>query len=368
MLQTNIMDIAVETTNLVLVGSAVLTSICYSYFLSSTISKGAPRLLSLLPVFLLFAAIPLVFSSAILTGSISFLITWLANSKLLLFAFDQGPLSPSAYPPNKPLLLFAILACFPIKIKPPNSKTPKSNPTRNPNSPLDILLKAVLLAITVQVYDRRHHLLRVHPYLLYVLYSCMLLLYVDVLAGFFVSAIGVILGFELEPPSNEPYLSTSLQDFWGRRWNLIVTDTLRHTVRNPLRCALAPTLGPNCAQTVGLLGAFLVSGLAHELIYYYITRANPTWEVTWFFVLHGFCVATEVMAKWAVARRFRLHRAVSTTMTLGFVYGTCIWLFYPPLIRKGVDHKAVAEYKYLVGSLKAFIEKATKIVVAKYRN
>ncbi|KAJ4866546.1 putative long-chain-alcohol O-fatty-acyltransferase 3 [Raphanus sativus] len=31
------------------------------------------------------------------------------------------------------------------------------------------------------------------------------------------------LGCDLEPQFNEPYLATSLQDFWGRRWTSMVT-------------------------------------------------------------------------------------------------------------------------------------------------
>ncbi|ESQ45313.1 hypothetical protein EUTSA_v10010933mg [Eutrema salsugineum] len=42
-------------------------------------------------------------------------------------------------------------------------------------------------------------------------------------------------GLELEPQfkRNKLYLATSLQDLWGRRWNLTVTGILRPTVREP---------------------------------------------------------------------------------------------------------------------------------------
>ena len=36
------------------------------------------------------------------------------------------------------------------------------------------------------------------------------------------------------PSMNHPYLSDSLEDFWGRRYNLVVSYTLRHTVYNPI--------------------------------------------------------------------------------------------------------------------------------------
>ncbi|KAI4388211.1 hypothetical protein MLD38_000562 [Melastoma candidum] len=139
-------------------------------------------------------------------------------------------LIPPYASPYKPFLLFTILACFPIQINPPNPKHPKSFLCKK-NSPLGLQSKAVLLMAAVLVYDRRHLL---HLDLLYMLYSGTLLLFVNVIVGLFVSSIGVVLGFDPQPPSNEPYLSTSLEDFWGKRWNLIVRDTMHHTVHSML--------------------------------------------------------------------------------------------------------------------------------------
>ncbi|GLT57540.1 hypothetical protein SLA2020_305060 [Shorea laevis] len=97
-------------------------------------------------------------------------------------------------------------------------------------------------------------------------------------------------GLELESSSNEHYLATTLQGFWGRRWSLPVSNALRHTVYKPIRSCLKNLLGQSLATVAALLAAFLFSGLMHELLYYYLARANPTWEVTLFFVLHGVCV------------------------------------------------------------------------------
>uniref|UniRef100_A0A2N9ISK3 Uncharacterized protein n=1 Tax=Fagus sylvatica TaxID=28930 RepID=A0A2N9ISK3_FAGSY len=42
------------------------------------------------------------------------------------------------------------------------------------------------------------------------------------LTSIYLGALGLALvGVELEPQFDEPYLATSLQDFWGRRWNLM---------------------------------------------------------------------------------------------------------------------------------------------------
>lgn len=127
-----------------------------------------------------------------------------------------------------------------------------------------------------------------------------------------------------------------------------MTDTLRQTVYNPLRRAAEPLLGDRWAPLPAVLAAFLVSGLVHELQFYYMTRAVPTWEVTWFFVFHGTCVVAEVGIKAAVRGRWQLHPAVSGPMTVAFVVVTGMRWFYPPLVRSGADVSAIEECKALV--------------------
>lgn len=180
------------------------------------------------------------------------------------------------------------------------------------------------------------------------LYCCHVYLGVELVLAVTAAPVRAILGLELEPQFNEPYLATSLQDFWGRRWNLMVTSILRPTVYHPVRRVSARVLGNRWALPPAILATFVVSGLMHEVIYYYLSRASPTWEVTWFFVLHGFCVVVEVAAKKALAGGWRLHRMVSGPLTVGFVAVTGGWLFFPQVIRNGLDRKAIDEYSILL--------------------
>ncbi|KAH9621972.1 hypothetical protein KSS87_014563 [Heliosperma pusillum] len=160
--------------------------------------------------------------------------------------------------------------------------------------------------------------------------------------------VGPMMGLELVEPSNEPYLATSLQDFWGRRWNLMVTHTLRHTVYNPTRVFSSKYLGRKWSDALGTMAAFSVSGLMHELIFYYVTRVSPSWEVTWFFVLQGICVTLEVALKrTALGHKLRLHWAVTIPLTVGFVMGTGYLWFFPPLVRNKVDLRTIQELKSL---------------------
>ncbi|KNA19370.1 hypothetical protein SOVF_062260 [Spinacia oleracea] len=176
-----------------------------------------------------------------------------------------------------------------------------------------------------------------------VVFCCLMYLAIDIAFGVCDLLVVYTLGLELEPPSDEPYLSTSLQDFWGRRWNRMVSDALRHTVYEPVRSTVVKLVDHMWAQLTGVMATFVVSGLMHELVYYYATRASPTWEVTWFFVLHGVCVGLEMAVKRGLGQKWSLHWAISGPLTVGFVMGTGFWLFFPQLMRNHVDVKATQD-------------------------
>uniref|UniRef100_A0A5B7BKD6 Putative long-chain-alcohol O-fatty-acyltransferase 5 n=1 Tax=Davidia involucrata TaxID=16924 RepID=A0A5B7BKD6_DAVIN len=332
-----------EIKNLINVWLSVIASLCYCYFICSKVPKGKYRFISLLPIFYLFTILPLYLSYAFPISITAFFITWLANFKLLLFCFDQGPLS---WVPQKSLLLFIVTASLPIKIKQQNYK----NDPKPPKLPLNLGTESFLFSVLMGVlYSYRE---RIHQKIVLVVYCCLVFLLVDLLIALSSAMVRVLIGLELEPPSDEPYFATSLQDFWGRRWNLMVTNILRHTVYKPVRSASAALLGREWAPLPAVLAAFLVSGLMHELLFYYVTRATPTWEMTLFFVLHGVCVVVEFRVKRALTDRWRLHWAVSGPLTVGFVMVTSFWLFFPPLTRNGADVRVIEEFQLFLKFMK----------------
>lgn len=96
-------------------------------------------------------------------------------------------------------------------------------------------------------------------------------------------------------------------------------------------------MSSDLAMLVGFFASFLVSGLLHEIIFFYLTREAPTWEVTCFFVLHGVFTVVEVAVKrTGFVRRWRVIPVVSRILTVGFVFLTCGWLFFPQFKRSGV--------------------------------
>ncbi|KAG6420832.1 hypothetical protein SASPL_117374 [Salvia splendens] len=321
-----------EIQNFISVWLTAAASLIYCHQIAARVPSGAARLLSLLPIMYLFTTLPLRLSSFHLGGPTIFYLVWLGNSKLLLFSFDQPPLS--ATPPLS-LPNFLSTALLPIKHTSPSPSIAKSA-SKNKTPKIAIFaIKCGLLAFIVSLYSYREFM---NPYLIYVLYCCHVYLGVELILASTAAPVAA-LGLQLEPQFDEPYLATSLGDFWGRRWNLVAGGMLRATVYVPVRRALG-----GGRREAAVVATFAASGLMHELIYYYLSRDKPTWEVTWFFVLHGFLVAVEGGMKSALGGRWRLPAAVARPLTVGIVAVTGAWLFFPQVIRSGLDLKAIDEY------------------------
>lgn len=335
-----------ELRNLIKVWISALISISYCYYISSKLSKGVLRLLPLLPIFITFLLLPLLLSSVHFCVISAFFLTWLGNFKLLLFAFDQEPLSP--LPSN--LTRFFCFACFPIK----TNQNPNSNRIyKKPMSKWVLAIKLMIFSILLHVYSNNYDsglsrfaflaLFIIHVYL----ESELILVFVRAL-------LSMLLGCDFEPVFNEPYLATSLQDFWSRRWNLMVPAVLRPAVHIPVQQFIAPLLGLHRAFYAGMLATFLVSGLMHELIYFYMIRIPPTWEVTCFFLLHGVVTCAEIAMK-----RMRWlrppHRALSGLMVAAFVLVTAGWLFYPQVLRNDVHKRVISECLLFIDVVKRML-------------
>ena len=310
-----------EVERFIKVWLTTISCLCYCYYIASRIPKGFMRLLSLLPILYLFLTLPFNLSSFHLGGPTTFFLVWLGTFKLILFSFNHGPLTLS--PPN--ILHFIPIASLPIN---PKQHSPtKNNHTNNTQNPKWLLLlKMLIFAMIICAYDYREKL---HPHFNLVLYCCHMYLGIELVLALSAISIRTLLGFEIEPQFNEPYLSTSLQDFWGHRWNLMVIRILCPTIYYPIYRIFICFVGPSCAMTSATLATFLVSWLMHELIYYYLTRVTLTWEVMCFFVLHSVRTAAEMATKKVMLHRgWRLHRVASGPLVVAFlaVIGRCLIL------------------------------------------
>lgn len=100
------------------------------------------------------------------------------------------------------------------------------------------------------------------------------------------------------PMMNQPYLATSIRDFWANRWNLIVQRGLRKLAFQPVLYLLGHRfpLGrvPKLHLAIASLATFLLSAIIHEWIILVLLDNPTTWEQFAFFMLHGIITIFEV--------------------------------------------------------------------------
>ncbi|KAJ1271390.1 hypothetical protein BS78_06G125100 [Paspalum vaginatum] len=311
---------ASDVAGLAVVSAATSVALAYARLATSRLAPGTPRLAALLPVLLLLPVLPFAFSSIHLRTITAFFLVWLCAFKLLLLAAGHGPLQPAL-----PLVRFVACAAA-VKVR--DEQQPPPSRALTPGFLLSYAAKAALFAALVSA---RCYRARMPAYA------------VPAFDGAHVAA-GRGAGAAVRPPVPRLLPPRLLGP-------PLVPGVLRPCVYRPVRARLG--------AAAGVLAAFLVSGLMHEVMFYYITLEAGTGEVTAFFALHGACAVAE---RWLARQSglWRPPRPVATALTLAFVTATGSWLFFAPVIRSGLDKAIIAECE----SMLAFLERAGRNVAA----
>jgi hypothetical protein len=120
------------------------------------------------------------------------------------------------------------------------------------------------------------------------------------------------------PHGASPPLAKSLSDFWGRRWNVWVSDWFRQIIFSPLQAH----------PVFALLLVFLVSGVLHEWVInvplYIVTGKNCLGSMIVYFLLQALGILLE--------RRTR-NRRVRRLLVWFFVFGTAPLIVNEGLLR-----------------------------------
>jgi alginate O-acetyltransferase complex protein AlgI len=133
----------------------------------------------------------------------------------------------------------------------------------------------------------------------------------DVLAGFW-----RLVGADCHALFRAPLKSTSLSEFWGRRWNLAFSHMAAVTVFRPLKGVVG--------RQAAMMAAFLFSGGLHELAISVPVRAGYGLPML-YFVLHAVALQMES----ALSRR---GRPIDSVRWAGRLW-TLAWLLLPlPLL------------------------------------
>jgi alginate O-acetyltransferase complex protein AlgI len=132
-------------------------------------------------------------------------------------------------------------------------------------------------------------------------------------------------GVDARPLMNHPLASTSVSDFWGRRWNTAFRDLTHRFLFRPLTAHW----GPRAAIGAG----FTFSGLAHELVISVPAGGGYGWPTFYFLVQASALLAERSRFGWALGlgRGWR-----GWLFTLLVVAGPAYGLFHPPFVRNVV--------------------------------
>ena len=133
-----------------------------------------------------------------------------------------------------------------------------------------------------------------------------------------------------------PARSTSLGEFWGRRWNTAFHELANHYAFKALR------------PSVGMIGAtlttFLASGLVHELVIT-VPAGGGYGLPTGYFVVQGIGLASE---RSALGRSLGLGRGWRGWMFTAVVAaGPAFWLFPPPFMHNVVIALCLVSFSLL---------------------
>ena len=153
--------------------------------------------------------------------------------------------------------------------------------------------------------------------------------------------IGRIFGINLTENFNQPYIATSIADFW-RRWHISFSRWILDYIFKPLQ------MGWRNSGTVGtalaLLVTFLVSGIWH----------GATWGFVLWGLLHGIYLATSTfykphqrrLYKWLRIKEGKLLRVWQVIATFNLI--TFAWIFFRA--------NTLSEIRYIISNIFVFTD------------
>lgn len=411
--------------------AAFLAAICslYVYLVVRRVAPGFLRLFVSAPVMLFYAAVPRLVDQSENTVMCAVLfcsLTWLSSFRILGLCFQRGVLvEPFA---NRNFLCFHVALAVPIHfrtdaIRPLVFRSSFSE--KNDYFPRSIFIwlyetatsaswrsliccsasKLTLLALFCHLYD---YIVGSHPVLHTLFFAVNLYLFASFLCEALAALAQALLDMPADSAFKKPYLSSSLEDFWARRWNLLISCLLRDTIFKPVLALLtweeplkdvtshlgngtsevdtkklvsnnggevfggnaknlirrsgvkekvtpgdsvamaAKVRAPLWARLVAMIATFFVSGVMHELAVWYLSD-KVTGEMTAFFTLHGFATASELVVKRTMKGKVVLPRLFTSFLTLTILFLTGKWLFFGALLSTGIDRLALANTRRILG-------------------
>ncbi|GIL54911.1 hypothetical protein Vafri_10609 [Volvox africanus] len=196
-------------------------------------SLGSARVITALPVFVINTICPWIFNwneELLLRVSTVFILSWMCNFKVLAFCWGRPPLWESMTVPQ-----FAVAILLPLFPKPPESSETGPRGRLHDTSAGSAtslatrwIAKIALLGFTVFLVVQFGDSMPTP--LLHYTYAFALYAFVGFLMDGPAALALEALGLQLIPTFDHPWMSSSLADFWGRRWNIPAASMLRTIV------------------------------------------------------------------------------------------------------------------------------------------
>ncbi|KAH8973067.1 hypothetical protein BDL97_01G025700 [Sphagnum fallax] len=335
----------------VAVVAASSVGMAYVYFgVMKLLPKGMWRLLALLPLLAFYVYMPLKLGTVFERGLLSCFFTWLTSFKLVLLCWDAGPASDPWAIATFPRFLAVMNLSLHLK-------TQSSRASRiAPESGGALVAKKLQEpAFATETHGKRN--------------------------GINASStqrkrMKSDAGKDLQQNNNSnPLKNHGTGSMGGRNFFQILDESKLCSGKFPVHKAEAEELNGACKpieasresmkssallnspgfdsqklsrlplwpRSLALFLCLVVSGLMHELIFFYMTLSPPTWDATAFFTLHGIMSVFEIF----IRRKFRIkvRKLVSVPITLCVMFFSALWLFYPSVCRGGTDFKAISEFQ-----------------------
>eukprot|EP00850_Spirogloea_muscicola_P007196 SM000036S13240 [mRNA] locus=s36:31912:33299:- [translate_table: standard] len=198
---------------------------------------GLRRLAAAAPVLAAYALLPWVFDpmgGRMLGTAVLFcVVTWVASFRLLAACWARGPLVDPAI--ARSTLRTAAALSLPLHFitkRRRNSSTSATQPKSWVLLAGCCAAKTAAMVPIVLVAHRWHN--HISPAILDAIFSVNLYLFATAVCEGLAAPAVALLGIVVASPFEHPYLATSLEDFWARRWNLVVSGVLRDTIYQPL--------------------------------------------------------------------------------------------------------------------------------------
>ncbi|KAH7306790.1 hypothetical protein KP509_22G030500 [Ceratopteris richardii] len=205
------------------------------YLVLPRLPRGLPRLAFLIPALAIFVWVPFFVRLCVPRTVLAFLFLWILPNKLILRCWDIF-----ADYPAEGFLYFIVTSALPLRVKGRSRRrsevwTSASLQTVRNSFFLPLFHICALLATSSVL----RHSGGTSRWLTHLLYCLVIYFSAEGLLGLLRGLASLLLRLELHPLFNNPFLSSSLSDFWGRRWNLLVSYMLRETVYSPVLVGLS---------------------------------------------------------------------------------------------------------------------------------